>query len=103
MMPGMPAAGMPAAMPGQAQQMAGNPMTQFNPGMMQQNPQQAAQIMQLLTLLGGLGRPNPMAPGLQAPAPSPKPGMPSPGIPQMPQASMPPGVPMGSVFGGPRA
>jgi hypothetical protein len=100
----MPGQGMPAAVPGQAQQMAGNPMTQFNPGMMQQNPQQAAQIMQLLTLLGGLGgQPNPMAPGLQGPAPSPRPAQPSPGIPQMAPKAMPPGIPMQNVFGGPRA
>jgi hypothetical protein len=95
---------MPPGVPGQPQQMAANPMTQFNPQMMQgQNPNQALEIQRLMMLLGGLGQPNPMAPGLQAPAPSPRPGMPSPGIPQMAPRAMPPGVPMQNVFGGPRA
>jgi hypothetical protein len=95
---------MPPGVPGQPQQMAANPMTQFNPQMMQgQNPDQAMAIQRLMMLLGGLGHQNPLAPGLQAPAPSPRPAMATPGVPQMPQAGMPPGVPMQNVFGGPRA
>ena len=96
--------GPPMAAPGQQQQMAANPMTQFNPAMMGgQRPDQAMAIQRLMMLLGGLGQPNPLAPGMQAPAPSPKPAMGTPGVPQAPATAMPPGVPMQNVFGGRRA